>query len=144
MDWSLFHWHPIHSLFLAMTVRIKTLDGHEAEVMDLRDLAELQKRVIMWLIGGVVTLAIVVATGTGVWLNEHNNHIKVSDRVANIDTAGTQYGKNYEKLLTKILNERAIRDTAIALQLGEIIKITSTTARRTDRIERTLRLTPID
>lgn len=40
---KLIHFHPLKLLLFAV-VRIKTDEGHDAEVMDVSDLADLQRR----------------------------------------------------------------------------------------------------
>jgi len=131
------HLGPLAALLAS--VRVHTTDDHEAQVMDVNDVATLQRRVILWMLGVLGGVVVLSATAAIVWTGEHRDQLDLALRIEAIDKHGSA--------LRQESAVSSIHDTLIVLRLAHIADLLNGSAgaqqeilRRITRLERKLNL----
>jgi len=131
------HLGPLAALLAS--VRVHTTDDHEAQVMDVNDVATLQRRVILWMLGVLGGVVVLSATAAIVWTGEHRDQLDLALRIEAID--------KHDSALRQESAVSRIHDTLIVLRLAHIADLLNGSAgaqqeilRRITRLERKLNL----
>jgi len=131
------HLGPLAALLAS--VRVHTTDDHEAQVMDVNDVATLQRRVILWMLGVLGGVVVLSATAAIVWTGEHRDQLDLALRIEAID--------KHDSALRQESAVSSIHDTLIVLRLAHIADLLNGSAgaqqeilRRITRLERKLNL----
>jgi len=131
------HLGPLAALLAS--VRVHTTEDHEAQVMDVNDVATLQRRVILWMLGVLGGVVVLSATAAIVWTGEHRDQLDLALRIEAID--------KHDSALRQESAVSSIRDTLIVLRLAHIADLLNGSAgaqqeilRRITRLERKLNL----